>query len=56
MTAGAIIPQDAAVELVNAPAPGLLMQPVDILRDDGQQLAFLLQLCQPPVGDIWRKT
>ena len=49
---GAVGAQDAAVQLQNVLAAGGLVQPVDILRDDGAQLSLLLQLGQTQMGAV----
>ena len=41
-----------AVELVDAFASRLLMQAVDVLRDDGLELSFLLELCQSQMRGV----
>ena len=43
---------DAAVQLEHILAPGRLMQPVDILRDDGLQLPLALQLGKAQVRAV----
>ena len=48
----AVVPVNAAVQLQNLPAAGGLMQPVDVLGDDGLQLSRRLQLRQLPVGGV----
>ena len=42
----AIVAQHRSVKFKDLFAAGLLMQPVDVLRHDGLQLAHLLQTCQ----------
>ena len=42
----AVVPVDAAMELQHVPAAGGLMEPVDVLGDDGFQLALPLELRQ----------
>ena len=42
----AVVAQGAAVELVHRPGACRLMEAVDVLGDDGFQLALPLELCQ----------
>ena len=44
---GTIGSQDAAVQLEHILASGRLMEPVDVLRDNSTELAFLFQLREP---------
>ena len=48
----AVIAQNAAVQLIDALAPGLLVQTVDVLRDDGGQMSLLLQSGEHAVRDV----
>ena len=48
----AVIAQNAAVQLKDVPASGLLVQTVDVLRDDGGQMALLLQPGKHAVRDV----
>ena len=45
-------PLARAVELVDAFASRLLVQAVDVLRDDGLELSFLLELCQSQMRGV----
>ena len=47
---GAVVPMDAPVELQHVPAARGLVEAVDVLGDDGGELAVLLQLRQGLVG------
>lgn len=49
----AVISMHRAVQLVDVLATGSLMQTVYILRDNGGQLACLLQLCELFVCGVW---
>ena len=42
----AVVPQDAAVELQHLMAPGHLVQPVYILRNNGRKLSCSFKLCK----------
>ena len=48
----AVVPMDAAVELQHPAAPGGLVEPVDVLGDDGLQLPGLLPFRQLVVGGV----
>ena len=48
----AVVAQDAPVQLQHLAAAGFLVQPVDVLGDDGFQLALPLPLRQLPVGGV----
>ena len=48
-----VVPENAAVELVDGPAPGGLVEPVDILGHHRQQLPLLLPFRQLSVGCVW---
>ena len=52
MAARAVSAQDAPVQLEHVFAPRRLVQPVDVLRDQGAQLAFALQLRQAQVRPV----
>ena len=49
---GAAAAVDRTVQLNNALAARGLMQPVDVLRDNGAQLSFPLKLGKPPVRHV----
>ena len=48
----AVVPVDAAVELQHVPAAGGLVEPVDVLGDDGFQPALRLPLRQLFMGGV----
>ena len=48
----AVVPVDAAVELQHPAAPGGLVEPVDVLGDDGLQLSGLFPLRQLVVSGV----
>ena len=53
MTAGTVIAKDRAVKLVNHFASGCLMKSVNVLGDDGLQLAHIFQLGKSYVTGVW---
>ena len=53
MTTGTVITKDRAVKLVNHFASCRLMKTVNVLGDDGLQLAHIFQLGKSYVTGVW---